>query len=216
MRERGLFVTVEGIDGSGKSTVVAALREQLERDGVPLCTTREPGGTEVGRAIRSILLDHWVQPPTPTAELLLYFADRAQHVATVIEPALSRGELVLADRYLDSTIAYQGYGRAVAAPAEIAAWETQLASGGLRPNLTLLLDMPAFAAVARLRGRGDQPDRFERAGVEYFTRVRNGFRELAAAEPDRFVVIDAQRSAGHVQDAALDAIRTRLGRRGAA
>ncbi len=214
MKERGLFVTVEGIDGSGKSTVVAAVREALERDGVPICTTREPGGTEIGRAIRSMLLDHWVQPPTPMAELLLYFADRAQHVATVITPALARGELVVADRYMDSTIAYQGYGRAVASPAEIAAWESHLASGGVRPNLTLLLDLPAFQAASRLRARGT--DRLERSGVEYFTRVRNGFRQLALAEPDRFVVIDASRSAGFVLDTALEAIRARLRPRGAA
>ncbi len=213
MKQPGLFVSVEGIDGSGKSTLVAAIGETFKREGLLVCTTREPGGTEVGKAIRAILLDTWCFPPVPMAELLLYLADRAQQVDTVLKPALACNDLVVTDRFHDSTIAYQGHGRQVAAPSNIAAWDRVLGSQGLRPDLTVLLDCPAFAGQSRLRGRGGRADRLERSGVEYFARVRQGFLNQAAFEPSRFVVLDAMRSASCVQDAAVAAIREKLAAR---
>lgn len=213
MMRRGFFVSIEGIDGAGKSTLVAALGETLRVDGLTVRCTREPG-TEVGQAIRSILLDHFVRPVAPMAELLLYLADRAQQVAEVIRPALLRGEHVLTDRYLDTTIAYQAYGRRVASAGDVAAWEAALGSRDVRPDLTVVLDCPAFVGIKRIRHRSTMPDRLEREGVEYFARVRRGYATLAAAEPGRFVVLDAMRPAALLHDQVAELVRARLEARG--
>jgi len=184
----GLFITLEGGDGSGKSTQAQLLGEWLQAQGRTVVRTREPGGTEVGVAIREIVLHHRGEV-SPRAEALLYAADRAQHVATLVRPALARGEIVLQDRYLDSSVAYQGAGRVLggAEVRDLSLW----AAEGLLPNLTLLLDLDETAARARLNAANKRFDRLEAEKNEFHARVRAAFLELAAAEPDRFLVLDA-------------------------
>jgi dTMP kinase len=184
----GLFITLEGGDGSGKSTQAALLAEWLQGEGRTVVRTREPGGTEVGVAIREIVLHHRGEV-SPRAEALLYAADRAQHIATLVRPALQRGEVVIQDRYLDSSVAYQGAGRVLGGPEvrELSLW----AAEGLLPDLTLLLDLDETAARGRLDADEKVFDRLEAEKGEFHARVRAAFLELAAAEPDRFLVLDA-------------------------
>lgn len=180
----GFFLVLEGGDGAGKTTQLTALHRALESTGREIVVTREPGGTPVGRAIRDVLLhgDH----VAPRAEALLFAADRAHHVATVVRPALERGAIVLQDRYLDSSIAYQGAGRALAADdvRGLSLWATE----GLLPDLTVLLDVPADTGRER---RGDTHDRLEQEADDFHARVREHFLALAAAEPQRYLVLDA-------------------------
>jgi dTMP kinase len=184
----GLFITLEGGDGSGKSTQAALLAEWLQGEGRTVVRTREPGGTEVGVAIREIVLHHRGEV-SPRAEALLYAADRAQHIAILVRPALERGEVVIQDRYLDSSVAYQGAGRVLGGPEvrELSLW----AAEGLLPDLTLLLDLDETAARGRLDADEKVFDRLEAEKGEFHARVRAAFLELAAAEPDRFLVLDA-------------------------
>ncbi len=184
----GVFVTFEGGDGSGKSTQAALLEEWLTEQGRAVLRTREPGGSEVGDQIREIVL-HYRGDVAPRAEALLYAADRAHHVATVVRPALARGEIVLQDRYLDSSIAYQGSGR-VLDPEEIrklSLW----AAEGLLPDLTVLLDLDVSIGRSRLDESRTRYDRLEAEAAEFHSRVRDAYLALAAAEPDRFLVLDA-------------------------
>jgi len=199
-----LFVTFEGIEGSGKSTHVRLLAEHLRAAGHPVVETREPGGTPAGAAIRRLLLGADAPPLAPLTELFLYCADRTQHVTEVIRPALAAGRVVLSDRFSESTSAYQGYGRGLDL-AVVRALDAH-ARGGLVPDLTILLDCPVAEGLHRIAGRrqshgqggvaplGATPlelDRFERETQAFHERVGAGFRALAAAEPARFCVVDA-------------------------
>ena len=185
----GRFITVEGIEGVGKSTQVAALARGLEARGLEVRVTREPGGTPLAERIRSLVLEHGTEELPPVAELLLMFAARAVHLGGLIEPALRAGRWVLCDRFTDATYAYQGGGRGLD-PATIESLE-EWVQGARRPDLTLLLDLPVARALERARRRGAATDRFESQRVEFFERVRRAYLERAAREPGRIVVIDA-------------------------
>ncbi len=184
----GLWVTLEGGDGAGKTTQAALLQEWLQASGRTVVRTREPGGTEVGVLIRDIVLHHRGEV-APRAEALLYAADRAQHVQTVVLPALERGEVVVQDRYLDSSVAYQGAGRVLDAAEvrDLSLWAT----GGELPDVTILLDLDPAAARARLDADDKPFDRLEAEREDFHTRVRAAFLDLASAEPARFLVLDA-------------------------
>jgi dTMP kinase len=182
----GLFITLEGGDGSGKSTQSAALTEWLEASGRTVLHSREPGGTDLGLELRDIIL-HRRGYMTPRTEALLYAADRAQNIATKVRPAIERGEIVIQDRYLDSSVAYQGAGRVLDADdiRDLSLW----AAEGLLPDLTILLDLDP--AVGRSRLEGKRYDRLEAEALEFHERVRAGYLELAASDPDRFLVLPA-------------------------
>jgi dTMP kinase len=184
----GLFLTIEGGDGSGKTTQSALLQEWLEGLGRTVVRTREPGGTPFGVQVREIVL-HSTEHITPRAEALLYAADRAHHIATVVRPALERGDVVLQDRYLDSSVAYQGAGRVLDSDEirRLSLWATE----GLLPDLTILLDLDEDVARARLDGANKRFDRLEAERGEFHRRVREAYLALAAAEPERFLVVDA-------------------------
>ena len=195
------FVSLEGGEGAGKTTVLDALRAALRERGEEVVSTREPGGTPLAEMIRGLLLDPSHEPPSADAELLLMFAARAQHVRETILPALERGAWVLCDRFTDSSYAYQGGGRGLD-PAWIAELERRLV--GVRPGLTLLLDIDVERGRERTRGRDLVPDRIESERDEFFQRVRAAYRARAAADPARFRVIDASRPAAEV---AAEAVR---------
>ncbi|MCB1758341.1 MAG: dTMP kinase [Gammaproteobacteria bacterium] len=185
---RGKFVTVEGIEGAGKSSNLDFVQRLLERAGLRVVRTREPGGTELGESVRDLLLGHRHAGMADDTELLLMFGARAEHIARVIEPALASGSWVLCDRFTDASYAYQGGGRGIPA-ARIAALEDWV-QGPLRPDLTLLLDLPVATGLQRA-GKRSTPDRFESEQQAFFERVRTRYLELAAAAPARFRVIDA-------------------------
>ena len=189
------FVSLEGGEGAGKTTVLAALREALEARGHHVVVTREPGGTPLAEQIRGLLLHAGDEVVAPETELLLMFAARAQHVRTTIMPALERGAWVLCDRFTDSSYAYQGGGRGLDAEF-IETLERRVV--GLRPGLTLLLDLDVAQGHGRIRGRDLQPDRIERERSAFFERVREVFLARAAAEPGRFRIVDASRDVGRV------------------
>ena len=185
MAARGMFITFEGGDGSGKSTQIQSVRDWFESRGREVIVTREPGGTELGTEIRR-LVQNGPEDVDARTEALLYAADRAYHVATVIGPALERGAVVLGDRYIDSSLAYQGAARSLGVDeiASLSAWATR----GLYPSLTFLLDLPPEVGARR---RTDAPDRMERESMDFHERVRHEYLRLADAEPERIVVIDA-------------------------
>ena len=187
---RGLWITLEGGDGSGKTTQAALLAEWLGAQGRTVLHTREPGGSEVGVLIRNIVLHHRGEV-APRAEALLYAADRAHHVATVVRPALQRGDVVIQDRYLDSSVAYQGAGRVLDATEvrDLSLWATE----GALPDVTVLLDIDPSEARRRLDADDKPFDRLETEKEEFHTRVRESYLRLAAAEPERFLVVDATR-----------------------
>lgn len=193
----GLFISLEGIDGVGKSTQSDLLEEFLRLAGREVLRTFEPGGTELGQEIRHLLL-HRKGDVAPRSEALLYAADRAHHVATKVRPALARGEVVITDRYLDSSVAYQGAGRAL--KAEDVRAISMFAVEGLLPDLTILLDLEASAAAARRNKTGEAPDRLEREKIEFFEAVRQAYLDMAEAEPNRWLVIDARQSVEAMQD----------------
>lgn len=178
------FVTLEGIEGSGKSTLVKRLAARLGDEAV---VTKEPGGTPIGRAVREVLLDPASAGMTSVAELLLYFADRAQNVAEVVQPGLATGRLVLCDRYVESSLAYQGYGRGL--PKEQILALAELATGGLRPDLIVLIDVPVEVGLQRVTRRGEH-DRLESEQRTFHERVRQGYFELMKAEPARWLRLD--------------------------
>jgi dTMP kinase len=198
---RGWFVTIEGPEGAGKTSLAARLRDRAIAAGVEVVVTREPGGTAIGERVRAILLDPAAVHGART-DALLFNAARAQLVAEAVTPALSRGALVVSTRYADSTLAYQGFGAGLPLD-ELRALE-RFATAGLRPDLTLLLDLPVEVGLAR---KGDEQTRFEAAfGLEFHRRVRDGFLALAAEDPERFVVVDATAGAGTVETAAITAV----------
>jgi dTMP kinase len=203
-----LFITFEGIEGSGKSTQLRALASRLRESGRVVVETREPGGTPAGAALRSLLLAAEPVPLTPRAELFLYCADRTQHVSQVIRPALAAGRVVLCDRFSDSTIAYQGYGRGLDL-AMLRALDAQ-ARDGVWPHLTFLFDCPAAEGLARARGRSRSGDRFEGEALEFHERVRAGFQTLAREEPARFCVLDTGEPIEHVHRRVVDETERRL------
>ncbi|MBM4260014.1 MAG: dTMP kinase [Deltaproteobacteria bacterium] len=193
------FITFEGGDGSGKTTQLKRLEAWLKSQGRRCVVTREPGGTALGQTLRKVLLEVGETPVVPAAELLLYLADRAQHVQEVIRPALLRGDVVLCDRYTDSTLAYQGYGRGI--DLAVLRQQNAIANGGLAPDLTLLFDCPVEVGLGRTVRRqteagaaANAEDRFEREHKQFHEKLRAGFLEMAKAEPKRFRVIDATQS----------------------
>ncbi len=190
MTQRGLFITVEGGEGVGKTTNLKTLEQWIQAQGIPYVLTREPGGTPLAEDIRQLLLDKREESVSATAELLLVFAARAQHLQQVIEPALSAGKWVLCDRFTDATYAYQGGGRGMPGGG-IAQLET-LVQGELRPDLTLLFDAPVEVGMARAGRRGEL-DRFEQEKAAFFEQVRQCYLSRARAEPGRFHIIDTDR-----------------------
>lgn len=186
----GRFISLEGIEGAGKSTQCAVIRACLLDAGLEVTTTREPGGSEIAERVRGLLLDRANQGMHPDAELLLLFAARAEHLHKTILPALAAGRWVLCDRFTDATYAYQGGGRGLN-PADIA-WLESFIQGSLRPDLTILLDLAPAAGLARASGRS-APDRFESETLHFFERVRSAYLRIARREPRRMRVIDAER-----------------------
>ena len=195
-----MFISFEGIDGVGKSTQIRFVEDYLRDQGKSVLTTFEPGGTDLGQEIRNLLL-HRKGDVAPRSEALLYAADRAHHVATKIRPALASGQVVITDRYLDSSVAYQGAGRKLSAEEvrNISLW----AVDGLLPDLTILLDLDAAKARERRNKTGQEEDRLEREQVDFFEAVRDEYLKLSAAEPNRFLVINAEMSPeeifGHIR-----------------
>ena len=208
MTPRGRFITLEGIEGAGKSTVAAALAAALRAHGLTVVATREPGGTPLAERLREVVLQRGTERIAPEAETLLMFAARAVHVENLIRPALARGEWVICDRYTDATRAYQGGGRGVSASfIETLSGEVL---GGFTPDLTLLLDLPVMTGLerahARRRAAGDgDVDRFESETVAFFDRVRARYLDIATADPGRVRVLDATKSAAALAQDAVDA-----------
>jgi dTMP kinase len=204
---RGLFITLEGGDGSGKSTQSALLKAWLEEQGRTVVFTREPGGTDLGLELREIIL-HRRGYIAPRAEALLYAADRAHHIATKVRPALERGEIVLQDRYLDSSVAYQGAGRVLDSTEirDLSLW----AAEGLLPDLTVLLDLDETVSRGRLDSARTKYDRLEDEKQDFHARVRSSYLELAAAEPERFLVLQATDSVEHIAAQIQDRVSTLL------
>ncbi len=206
-RKRGVFVTFEGVEGSGKTTQLARLARRLRAAGVEAVATREPGGTATGRHLRRILLDRDAAALSPEAEMLLYAADRAQHIREVIAPALLRGAVVLCDRYLDATLAYQGFGRGLDIERILALHRA--APLDLRPDRTILLDHDPASGLRRARrrnrrkGTGRSEGRMEHETLAFHLRVRAGYLRLAAADPVRFRVVDPQGSPGEIEERVL-------------
>ena len=208
---RGLFVVFEGGDGVGKSTQASMLADWLVEHGHDVVRTHEPGGSPIGADIRRLLLSTAEHPPAPRTEALLYAAERAEHVHTVVRPALARGAIVVSDRYLDSSVAYQGVARGLGAQRihDLSRWAT----ADLRPDLTVLLDLSPEPA---LRRSSDPADRLESEPLAFHEQVRQAFLQLAAAAPSRYLVLDADRPPEHVQADVRADVESRLDRGGAA
>jgi len=210
---RGKFITFEGIDGCGKTTQLRMLERILSSRSVPFISTREPGGTELGTTIRAALLNVSRHAVEPLAELLLYSADRAQHVREVVLPALEAGQIVLSDRFYDATTAYQGFGRGF--DLKLIEELNTLATSGLKPDLTLLFDLDVKAGLARVQRRSDfakvdegeeQADRLDLEPLEFHERVRQGYLDIAKAEPERFRIIPAAGSIDSVRSLVSEAV----------
>ncbi|MDG4778718.1 dTMP kinase [Micromonospora sp. WMMD961] len=209
----GLFVVFEGGEGAGKSTQLTALAERLRGHGREVVVTREPGATGVGRRIRSMVLDtSGDDAPSPRAEALLYAADRAHHVATVVRPALVRGGVVISDRYVDSSLAYQGAGRTL--PVDEVSWLSSWATGGLKPDLVVLLDVEPHTGLSRVASRNTGTDRLEAESIAFHERVRYAFLDLAAADPKRYLVLDASRPADEITALVIRRVEEMLGKPG--
>jgi dTMP kinase len=213
---RGKFITIEGLDGCGKSTQLEKLAKALRADGLSVVVTREPGGTATGEKIRGVLLDTGTANLSPMAELALMFASRAQHIKEVIQPALAEGKIVLCDRFTDSTEAYQGGGRKLGTEPVLALH--RILCGGLQPELTILMDSDVGASVERARrrnksrGRGDDGDenRFEQESRAFFGRVRAAYLAIAKREPQRVAVIDARGPATETHQQIVAVVRKKL------
>lgn len=203
-----MFITLEGPEGSGKSSQIGLLADFLRQQGFSVLMTREPGGTDIGDQIRHVLHDVANSAMSSPAELLLYSASRAQLVHELIRPALAAGQVVLCDRYADSTLAYQGYGRSLNL-SELQTI-TQFATGGLKPDLTLLLDIDVERGLARRRDGGEEMNRLDLEVVEFHQRVRDGYHQLALADPDRWIIVDADRPVTAVQADLQEIVLTQL------
>ncbi len=214
------FITIEGIEGSGKSTLRSKLADFVRSSDREVIITREPGATDLGRSLRNILLSPETKNLSSHAELMLFCADRAQHVEEVIRPALERGAVVLCDRYVHSTLAYQGYGRGL--DMEILSSISNFVTGGLMPDMVLLLDLDPAEALGRVQTRAEKStlsfnvsrleqqgeiDRFEQQSLEFHTRIRDGFLKLAEEDPQRFTIIDAANDPDSVLSEAISAIK---------
>jgi len=218
MSRRGKFITLEGLDGTGKSTQMRMLAAALRGAGHKVVETREPGGTPTGEKIRKVLLDSGTAGLSPLAEMALMFASRAQHIAEVIEPALAAGQIVLCDRFTDSTEAYQGSGRRLG--SEPVRELHRVLCGNLQPDLTLLLDSSPAASLVRARrrnqrasrsaGRSHDENRFEQETRAFFIRVREGYLAIARREPGRVVTVDAQGTPGQTHQRILQAVQKKL------
>jgi len=206
--KRGRFVSFEGIEGCGKTTQIAVLSKLLTERGVAHSVTREPGGTAVGEGIRRILLNSETIHLTPAAELLLFYASRSQNILEKIEPALAQGEFVICDRFYHASMAYQGYGRGIS--VDFIDRLTDLVCGTCRPDVTILLDIDPESGLRRARARNSNSaideGRFEAEDVVFFTRIRDGYLELARREPERVRVIDARRTIEDVHSDILKAL----------
>ena len=193
--KQGRFVSFEGIEGCGKTTQIGLLADHLHKQDIPFTVTREPGGTAVGEGIRKILLHSETIHLTAPSELLLFYASRSQNITEKIIPALNRGEMVICDRFYDASMAYQGYGRGI--PLEFIEKVTDLVCNGYRPQLTILLDIDPHVGLNRARARNhtrvENEGRFEMEDLEFYTRIRNGYLELARRDPQRIRVIPADR-----------------------
>jgi dTMP kinase len=206
-----MFITLEGIEGSGKTTQIRYLVEYFNILGQPCVTTREPGGTSIGSKIRSILLDPESKGMDPTTELLLYMADRAQHIQFLVIPALAAGKTVLCDRYFDATVVYQGYARGL--NLDFIKKLHAMVLNDLKPDVTILLDLPAEVGLKRAwkqldnGQRSDDESRFEEEKLEFHQRVREGYLDLAHQEPDRFHIIDADRDERQVRDQIIQSLQ---------
>ncbi|CAB4584787.1 MAG: dTMP kinase [Actinobacteria bacterium] len=203
----GLFITLEGGDGSGKSTQIAFIREWCEERGREVVQTFEPGGTDFGKDIREIVL-HSRGHITPRSEALLYAADRAHNIATIVRPALERGAVVLQDRYLDSSVAYQGAGRVLDATEirDLSLWATE----GLKPHVTILLDLDPAVSRDRLAAENKRFDRLESEALDFHRRVRESYLDIARAEPERFLVVDATLPREEIRDRIFERLGTLL------
>jgi dTMP kinase len=203
----GLLVTFEGIEGSGKSTQIGLTRAYVEEQGYPCLVTKEPGGSPLGEEIRGFLLDRGDLRIDPLTELFLIEADRAEHIAEVIGPALDEGRIILCDRYTDATIAYQGYARGldIAVITQLNHWAT----GGLTPQCTIVLDCPVAVGMARATGE----DRFEREGKKFHEQVREGYLRIAQQEPQRVTVVSGEGEQTAIQEEIRRIIRPLLDRR---
>lgn len=207
----GLFITFEGTEGCGKSTQIKALAARLHREGHQVLQTREPGGTPLGEAVRNLLQhDEAGEGMSPEAELLLFTASRAQLTRERILPAIAQGEIVLCDRFMDSTTVYQGVARQI--DTEAVATINQFAVGKARPDLTILIDISPEVGMARVHARSDgQLDRMEQEAIEFFQAVRAGYLKLAETEPERFLVLDGNASVQALEQQIWDAVQSRLG-----
>jgi dTMP kinase len=206
LHRKNLFITIEGTEGVGKSTAVATIANYLRENSVDLVTTREPGGTKIGERIRDVLLHDQSESLCDMTELLLMFAARVQHIEHIIKPALAQGHTVLCDRFTDASFAYQGYGRGV--NINYIKQLQAMVQQDLRVDYTFLFDAPIEVAMSRIAGRS--LDRIERAGVGFFNRVRDAYLNMAAQEPNRFIVIDASQEFAKVTADILHACRDRL------
>ena len=210
-----MFITLEGIEGSGKTTQLEHMVEYLTLNGHNCAVTREPGGTDIGQQIRAILLNPGNQALDPLSELLLYAADRAQHIKTKIIPDLSAGKTVICDRFFDATTVYQGYGRAL--PISIINKLHEIVLGGLKPDLTILFDLPVDVGLSRAwkqindGSRSDLETRFEKEALAFHQKIRDGYLELARMEPERFAVIDGSGDEDTVFTRLSAALAARLG-----
>jgi dTMP kinase len=202
-KDRGIFITIEGIEGVGKSSAVAYLKQYFQSQQLDFVITREPGGTEIAEAVRQIILQPHQELMSPDTELLLMFASRAQHIAKVIRPALAEGKIVVSDRFTDATYAYQGGGRGLS-EARIATLEAWVQSD-LQPDLTLLLDAPVTIGLERILQRGAK-DRIEQEQIDFFQRVHDCYLKRAKQYPQRFKVIDATAPLAVVQNRLLETV----------
>ncbi|MGV6817263.1 MAG: dTMP kinase [Thiotrichales bacterium] len=207
MTARGRFLSFEGGEGVGKSTQIARVAEFLRGRGIDVVLTREPGGTDVGERLRELLLDKTLPSMHHDTELMLMYAARKEHIEQLIEPALAKGRWVISDRFADASVVYQGYGRGIDLDrlAELDRWVLQ----GFKPDKTFLLDMPVEQGLARARKRAEL-DRFESETLAFFERVRQGYLDCAAAEPDRFAVIDAAKNIESVTQSLLASLESWL------
>ncbi|MEP6923070.1 MAG: dTMP kinase [Pyrinomonadaceae bacterium] len=206
LESNGIFITFKGLDGSGKTTQLRLLENELKKRGRSVVSTCEPGGTLLGKRLRELILDDDLQV-APLAELLLFAADRAQHIQTLIHPALKKGQIVISDRYSDATVAYQGAGRGV--DARLVKQLVKLATDGLKPNLTLFFDLPVTESLKRTNSRavlGQEKNRMDKEDTEFYTHVRDAYLQIARREKQRFRVVDATASPNEIHAQVIEIV----------